>query len=185
MRFVPSALCVLLSGFGLVSCVDPVAPVKTSGGGELSENVADAKMPVLKSAYFEREWGKPNVSVKQDGSYILRYRQGTTLNFVLIHGLTSMQPVPANPPAWTDISEVPEGSASPPVSHSQSWKQAKILGQPVKWYKNDDGGGADFPCYKTVDFTLTAPNGRAGFYRVEVCADSPAKAENWIHRVSW
>jgi hypothetical protein len=182
MRFVPSALCVLLSGFGLVSCVDPVAPVKTGSGGEVSENLADAKMPLLRSAYFEREWGKPHVAVNGDGSYMLRYRQGTTLNYVFIHGLPSMEPVPANPPAWTEAHE--DESAAPPP-HEQSWKQTKILGQPVKWYKNDDGSGADFPCYKTVDFTLTAPDGRAGFYRVEVCTDSPTKAADWIHRVGW
>ena len=164
--------------------MDPVAPAR-AGGGKVSENPVDAKMPLLRSAYFEREWGKPHVAVHQDGSYLLRYRQGTTLNFVLIHGLTRMQPVPVNPPEWKDCYEDLEGATSPPASHSQSWKQAKILGQSVKWYKNDDGSGADFPCYKTVDFTLTAPDGRAGFYRVEVCADSPTKAADWIHRVSW
>ncbi len=142
-------------------------------------------MPVLRSTYFEREWGQPHLAVNPDGSYLLRYRQGTTLNFVIIRGLTNMKPVPANPPAWTGIYDDTDETTAAPPAHPQSWKETRILDQQVKWYKNDDGGGADFPCYKTVDFTLTAPNGRAGFYRIEVCAESPAKAADWIHRVSW
>lgn len=55
----------------------------------------------------------------------------------------------------------------------------------MKWYQSAGDSGADFPSYETVDFTLTAPDGRTGHYRVEVSTDSPLKAADWIKRVNW
>lgn len=142
-------------------------------------------MPVLRSESLEKAWGKPDVSVKRDGTYQLRYRQGTTLNFVMVRSLVRMEPTPAHPPDWEEAYSDPEGIRPAPAPHHQSWKLARILGQSVKWYQNDGGSGADFPSYKTVDFPLTAPDGRKGIYQVEICTDSPAKASGWLQRLSW
>jgi hypothetical protein len=113
----------------------------------------------------------------------LRYRQGTTLNFVIINGLTKMEPGPATPPDWEEATGDPEMGA--PAAHTQAWRHTSILGKPVKWYQTDGGGGADFPGYQTEDFSLTAPDGRTGFYRITVCSDSESKTTDWIHRVGW
>ena len=170
MRFVIPALCVFVPGFCLMSCAPALSSVK---------------VPVLRSEYFERNWGKPDVEIRPDGGYSLRYRQGTTLNFVMIHGLTSMQPPPTSPPDWVEASEDPEGTRPAPAVHRQSWGRVDILNVPVKWYQADGGSGADFPCYKTVDFALTAPNDRAGFYRIEICAETAPLAACWFERVNW
>lgn len=142
-------------------------------------------MPVLRSAWFEKQWGKPHAEVMDDGTYRLRYRQGTTLNFVIISSLVKMEATPENPPDWEEDNDDPEGTTPAPAPHKQAWKHTTILGTPVKWYQADGGSGADFPGYRTVDFSLTAPDGRTGFYHIEVCADSGSKAAAWINHVGW
>lgn len=127
----------------------------------------------------------PDIEVKNDGTYRLRYQQEKTLNFFIIESLTSAKSTPETPPDWNDADGDPMGTQPAPVAHKQSWKQTTILGKPVKWYQHDGGGGADFPAYETVDFSLTAADGRTGFYRIEVCTDSTRKAADWIHRVGW
>lgn len=102
------------------------------------------------------------------------------MNYVFIYGLTHSKPTPVNPPDWFD-----EGMGNPTPPHKQSWQVANISGKPVKWYQADGGSGADFPSYKTVDFSLTAPDGRVGNYRIEVSSDSKKKAADWIRRVNW
>lgn len=142
-------------------------------------------MPVLRSGYFEKNWSQPNVDVMADGTYQLRYRQGTTLNFVIIRSLAKIEPSPATPPDWEEPHEDPEGTTPAPAPHQQSWKHTSIVGKPVKWYQEDGGSGADFPGYRTEDFSLTSPDGRTGCYRISVCSDTESKAAGWIHRVGW
>lgn len=164
----------------LVSCVDPKPPT-ASEVRETSGDLAEAKVPVLRSAYLEKNWGLPQITTYSDGSYRMRFRQGNTLNYVFIHGLVKPSATPNQPP---DVEEY-VAIDGPAKLTKQSWRSAVILGSSVKWYQNDTGGGADFPCYKTVDFALTAPDGRKGHYRIEVCADSEAKAAQWIRKVNW
>lgn len=180
MRLIP-ILGLSLATLFLLGCAD-----SGTGGTSSAATVKDlssVKMPVLRSAYLENAWGAPYVSVENDGTYLLRYRQGDTLNMVIIRSLTKLTPAPEKAPDWEEGSGDPAGPA--PVKHSQSWMRTTILGKTVKWYQNDGGGGADFPAYRTVDFALTAPDGRSGFYSIEVCSDSKSKAANWINQVSW
>lgn len=163
------------------ACAPPVQPATRPS--VVSENLSDVRMPVLRSPYFEKNWGKPDIEVMSDGTYQLRYRQGTTLNFVMIRSLTKMEPTPANPPDWKEASENPDIIA--PTAHKQSWKHTNILGKPVKWYQRDGGGGADFPAYRTEDFSLTSPDGRTGYYRISVDSDAESKTADWINRVGW
>lgn len=167
----------------LVSCVDP-KPTSGSEVRETSGDLAEAKVPVLRSAYLEKNWGLPQITTFSDGSYRMRFRQGNTLNFVFIHGLVNPSATPSQAPDVEDYGPVMEGGAEPKRT-KQQWRTADVLGHPVKWYQHDTGGGADFPCYKTVDFALTAPDGRKGHYRIEVCADSETKAAQWIRKVNW
>jgi hypothetical protein len=173
---------VISSALILAACGPTSAP---SGSQPLliSENLADARTPVLRGAYFEKNWGKPDVEVMSDGTYQLRYRQGTSLNHLMVRSLTKPEPTPATAPDWVDPNEGPEGPD--PITHRQAWRHTTILGKPVKWYQKDNGGGADFPAYRTEDFALTAPDGRTGFYRIIVFSDSESKVADWIPRVGW
>ncbi len=156
------------------------APRKSPGAVEIGTDVSAVKMPVLRSAYFEKQWGKPDVVAYSDGSYRMRFRQGTTLNYFFIYGCTSAQPVPKTPPEWSA-----DGAGEAMPSHKQEWQMAKILGKAVKWYQADGGSGADFPSYQTVDFSMTAPDGRVGIYRIIASSTSKKSAGDWIARVNW
>jgi hypothetical protein len=173
------ALCMLAA-----SCTDP-ALLPQGESRTTSSDLSSVKIPVLRSPYCEKNWGAPEIQVEEDGGYFLRYRQGTSLNYVFIYGLVKPEPVPATPPDWKEESFNDATGFPTIIPHKQSWRETTILGKPVKWYQNDSGGGADFPCYKTVDFSLTAPDGRIGHYRVSVCSDTEAKAADWIKRVDW
>lgn len=146
-------------------------------------DVAQSTIPVLRSSYLEENWGKPTVGRLEDGGWRLTYRQGTTLNFVSIYSMTSGSPAPATPPTWEEASGDPFGPAAP--IHSQKWRNATIVGKKVKWYKSDDGGGADFPSYKTVDFSAASPKGGRGHYRIQISTDVEKKAAEWFPRVNW
>ncbi|MES2440856.1 MAG: hypothetical protein V4584_17450 [Verrucomicrobiota bacterium] len=169
--------------FCLPGCVTPAS--RPDRPSVVSGDLAEVRMPVLRSNHFEKQWGKPDVEVMDDGTYRLRYRQGGSLNFVIIESVKEMEATPANPPDWEEPNPDPEGTTPAPPAHKQSWKHTSILGKPVKWYQADGGSGADFPGYRTVDFQLTAPDGRSGFYHIEVCSDSALKAADRIHRVGW
>lgn len=172
-----------LAAIALVSCTVPT-PADRSAAIETGSDLTTVKIPVLRSPWLESRWGAPQVATRADGGYRLTYRQGTSLNYVFIHGVMKPSPVPDTAPDMQEDSFAHNGE---PVSthHKQSWRQATVLGKGVKWYQNDAGGGADFPCYKTVDFPLTAPDGRSGHYRIEVCTDEESKAAEWITKVSW
>lgn len=172
------------TALALASCTTPASnsviesAVQTK---QVSSDLKDAKIPILRSSYFEKIWGAPDVAVFNDGTYLLSFRQGISLNYVIIQGLLEATQAPATPPGWSE--KDPTGEAAP--RHKQSWRLTNILGSPVGWYQSDGGRGADFPTYETVDFSLTAPDGRTGHYRVRVSSDSSAKAEDWIRRVNW
>lgn len=168
----------------LCSCTDP-STLRQGETPTISGNLSSVKIPVLHSPYFEKNWGSPEIQTTEDGGYFLRYRQGTSLNYVFIHGLVKSKPAPATPPDWKEESFNDATGFPTLIRHKQAWRETTILGKPVKWYQNDSGGGADFPCYKTVDFALTTSDGRTGHYRVEVCSDTDDKAADWIKRVDW
>jgi hypothetical protein len=173
----------LATGLVLASCTTPASNTaigSTVQREQVSSDLKDAKVPILRSSYFEKNWGAPDVAVFNDGTYRLRFRQGTSLNYVIIHGLLKATPAPATPPDWSD-----EDLERTPPSHKQSWRLTNILGRRVRWYQSAGGSGADFPSYETVDFSLTTPDGRTGHYRIEVSSDSLLKAEDWIKRVDW
>ena len=180
---------VLSIGILTASCTSPVTPevpaVQSSEPREAGGDLSQAKIPVLRSSYFEKNWGLPDITTFTDGGYCLRFRQGTSLNYVFIYGLVDPKPVPAVPPDWSEESFNDQTGFPTLIYHKQPWRQTSILGTPVKWYQNDSGGGADFPCYKTVDFALTAPTGKTGHYRIVICSDTSQKAADWIKRVNW
>ena len=177
----------LLSGIALMLTLSACTPTTPGSGGPdiISNNLSEVKMPVLRSAWCESHWGKPVTEVMDDGTYQLRYRLSTALNFLIIESLAQMKTAPTSPPDWEEPHDDPEGTTPAPPAHKQSWRHTTILGQPVKWYQADGGSGADFPAYRTVDFQLTAADGRTGFYHITVCSDLETKAADWIHRVGW
>ncbi|MGC4013525.1 MAG: hypothetical protein QM755_03250 [Luteolibacter sp.] len=184
MKFLPPALAFCL----LASCSSPpenFVPRLASldGGTSTTTDLTGAKIPILRSTYFEQAWGAPVIQKMTDGGWKLRYRKGNTLNFVTICSMSSGERAPVVPPQWDEATGDPMSPGTP--SHSQKWRSSIILGQQVRWYQVDGGTGADFPRYKTVDFQATGPDGRSGWYRVEVEATRDAEVMDWINRVNW
>jgi|GEM_PF-3381601 len=174
---------------GAISCSTPaVAPAPsttTSEPEETTVDLANAKVPVVRSAYAEKNWGLPQITIYQDGGYRLIYRQGKTLNYLFIHGMLEGEAAPATAPPWSEESFDDKTGYPKMIRHPQEWQTSTILGKSVKWYQNDGGGGADFPLYKTVDFPAKSPDGRVGYYRIEVATTSTARAADLIKRVNW
>ncbi|MFT3991436.1 MAG: hypothetical protein QM680_08490 [Luteolibacter sp.] len=185
-KFIPFSCAAIVVSSLLPSCSteSPASLPAVEKTVEQPADLSSAKVPALRSAWLDRNWGAPEVRIDDDGGYRLRYRQGTTLNFVFIYGLVRAEPVPAKPKDWEEETHDP-GELPGLRYHKQSWRTVSVLGKSVKWYQNDGGSGADFPCYKTVDFALTAPDGRKGFYRIEVCATTAAEAATLMRKASW
>ncbi len=142
-------------------------------------------VPVLKSDIFEKTWITQHQGPRNNGGHEITYRRGTSLNMVMISSMPKAEPVPATPPP---VKYVVEDASSPygaTRERPQAWRHATILGQSVKWFQVDEGGGADFPAYETVVFPLIHPDGRKGYYRIRVLAESAALAEQWIPQVNW
>lgn len=178
----------IVLGCLVVSCSSPppdfVPRLSSLDKGESTvADFAGSKVPVLRSEYFEKAWGAPQIQRLADGGWRLRYRKGDTLNFVSVCSLTKGERAPVVPPRWEEASGDPMGPAAP--SHTQPWRSSIILSQPVRWYQADGGSGADFPTYKTVDFQATAPDGRSGWYRVEVQSTRDTEVADQIKRVNW
>lgn len=187
--FAAAVLAVLLA-----SCATKPAAQQEPSPDVVKHNATPAdlaalKIPVLRSAWAEKNWGKPDdIQIRTDGGYMLRYRKGTSLNFLSIEGSPVAKTNPASPPSWQEEVYVGEGNPSggpSVVDHPQNWRVTTLLGKTVEWYQNDGGGGADFPQYRTVYFPATAPDGRTGWYRLRVDADSAANAAKWIDKAGW
>ena len=178
LRF--GSLVVALGIFTLSPVAEAKPGQKPSKSQEGSKAPSAAKMPMLRSAHFEKQWGAPDLAILEDGGYRMRFRQGTTLNYFFIYGLTRAKAAPKTPPAWHE-----DDLGKPTPEHKQEWQTATILGKTVKWYQADGGSGADFPSFQTVDFSLTAPDGRVGYYRIVANCTSKKDAADWIQRVNW
>lgn len=77
-------------------------PVLAGQGGGHHGGLRGAKIPVLRSEYFEKAWGAPQIQRLPDGGWRLRYRKGDTLNFVSVCSMTRGERAPVVPPRWEE-----------------------------------------------------------------------------------
>lgn len=145
-----------------------------------------ASVPILKSDYFEQHWKLESQGTTRDGGHQIVYRNGTSLNMVIIESMPkASSPVPSTPPPIRFTVEDPNEPYGALRERPQPWRNTTILGQSVRWFQVDEGSGADFPAYETVVFPLTHPDGRKGFYRIRVLAENADSAQRWISKVNW
>jgi len=147
----------------------------TPAGGPTGRDV-----PILKSDHLEKSWGNARVDALENGGHIATYRNPqTSLNLVIIESLPNAERVPRTaPPVQYQADFVTR-------TRPQQWRETTILGQTVKWFQVDEGGGADWPAFETVVFPLTHPDGRTGHYRIRVMADQPEAAAKLFPQVNW
>ena len=142
-------------------------------------------VPLLESDFFAQNWKIQSQRPTRNGGHQIIYRQGTSLNMVMVESLPGAVPVPAIPPPVRFAVEAPGEPHGAVRERPQPWRTTTILGHPVRWFQVDEGSGADFPAYETVVFPLTHPDGRSGYYRVRVLAEDAASAAKWISKVNW
>ena len=108
--------------------------------------VAQLAVSFLHSPVLEARWGAPVLTVVEDGSYVLIYRNSKAKSadeFLKVVG--TRRP----------LSVLKGYSASPKRDGTVT-----VLGQRVDYY----GNGNETPAWQSVAFALTAPDGRAGNY---------------------
>jgi hypothetical protein len=102
--------------------------------------------------------------VEEDG---IRYVDpASRLNDMLIRKVGGPGPVMIEPPLVQTMAEGDPAQQKKP--YKQKWRHTLIAGQPVRWYQNDEGSGADFPMFKTENFAITTSRGTTEYYQVLV-----------------
>ena len=140
---------VLLPILLLTSCVDP--------GSSAASGPVSLKQPSLAANWTARE--------ESDG---VRYTDPkSSLVFLYIRKMSGPGPAMTTPPLIQQMysGETPQ----PPPGKPQAWKYTQILGQNVRWYQQDMGGGADFPGFATEVFPVSNAKGQREYYKIIVC----------------
>lgn len=152
----------------LTSCVDP--------GTSAVSGPVSLKQPSLAARWTVQE--------ESDG---VRYTDPkSSLVFLYIRKMSGPGPAMATPPLIQQMysGETPQ----PPPGKPQSWKYTQILGQNVRWYQQDMGGGADFPGFATEVFPVTNAKGQREYYKIIVCHGMGpgyvSQIDSWLRGVS-
>lgn len=152
----------------LTACVD-------SGSSAVSGPVS-LQQPSLAARWTSRE--------ESDG---VRYTDpNSSLTFFFIRKVSGPGPVMSQPPLIKQMysGETPQ----PPPGKPQVWKYTNILGQPVRWYQQDMGGGADFPGFATEVFAVTNAQGKREYYEIIIChgmgANYVSQIDFWLRGVT-
>ncbi|MGJ8725616.1 MAG: hypothetical protein ACSHYB_13740 [Roseibacillus sp.] len=140
-----------------------------------TKSLSAIKVPILKSTYLEKRWGKPSISTSSDGLYRLYYDdpESSFDNFTIIG---SSEPL------------VTFGDTPPPISGMgtsipQEWKTTTIMNQNVNYFVETSGGN-NGEMWATEAFTRTSPDGRVGYYRLQT-EFNDLDAPDRFSEVSW
>ncbi|MDQ8189258.1 hypothetical protein [Roseibacillus persicicus] len=131
---------------------------------ELRESLQEAKsltaikVPILKSSLLEKKWGKPEIYTSPEGLYRLYYNdpESSFDNFTITGSPEPLLTFGETPP--------PMGGMGP--STPQEWQSTRIMGQEVKYFIETSGGN-NGEMWATEAFSLTSPDGRVGYYRLQ------------------
>ncbi|MCW1925964.1 hypothetical protein OKA05_25620 [Luteolibacter arcticus] len=187
---------------GAVSCVLAMAGC---GGGRIEkwENANSARhgmlkpgadllgvtVPVLRARGLEQVWGAPKIQRDGEGGYCLTYSDPRTpFTRLIIHGMAEPLPKLSSPPKLGGEDMRNNNTlAGDQREREQEWRTVTVLEEKVRWYQESAGGGADGAYFSTEGFTLKAPDGRKGHYRLvaENGGNAAEAVARWFSSVSF
>ncbi len=143
-------------------------------------------VPVLRSKGLEQVWGAPKIQRDGEGGYCLTYADPKR-PFVrlIVHGMAEPLPKLSSPPLLAG--EEMRNNTLAGYQREQEWRSVSVLGEKVRWYQESASGGADGSYFSTEGFSLKAPDGRKGHYRlVAEHGDNAAEdVTRWFGSVSF
>jgi hypothetical protein len=137
---------------------------KRNSGLVRAADLSGVSIPIVAST-LEESWGKPAIEVSTEGAYRLTYANpAKPFDRLMIHGFPKpLPPAPANPP---DISGQDMINGELTATHTpQVWKTSSVKGNPIRWYQESEGGGADGAYFATEGIMLKSIDFRTGYYR--------------------
>lgn len=143
-------------------------------------------VPVLRARGLEQVWGEPKIQRDGEGGYCLTYADPRKpFTRLMIHGMAEPLPKLSSPPKLAG--EDMRNNTLAGYEREQEWRTATIAEEEVRWFQESASGGADGAHFSTEGFTLKAPDGRKGHYRlVAENGDEGAEAvARWFGSVSF
>lgn len=140
---------------------------RTMDGLETVPSLGERTIPVLSAPALAKSWGAPTLEASPSGGYRISYKHPSKpFERLVIYGSPKPFPALATPP---DLSyETMVNDELTALTKPQSFRSTSILGKPVRWFVESEGGGADGVYSTTEGFSLTAPDGRTGHYRIVI-----------------
>ena len=142
---------------------------KATGARDLSlqgsSDLLGVTVPVLRSHGLERVWGAPKIQRDGKGGYLLTYADPNRSSArLMIHGMAEPLPKLSSPPVVGGDRMVNDTLAG--REKKQEWREVSILGEEIRWFQESAGGGAEGAYFSTEGFSLKAPDGRKGYFRL-------------------
>lgn len=127
-------------------------------------------IPMMESPELERRWGKPKALVGPKGGYGLRYEdpKRSGVHVTIFGSPKSYSVAGAVPPPYTDLQVDRQTGTVNPVEVVQSWRVARVAGQPIRYCITEGGTTAGPLQYSTETIRIKAPDGRSASYRVRM-----------------
>ncbi len=157
-----------------------------SGTLEDAPDLNGATVPVLRAKGLEQVWGEPKIKSDGQGGYLLTYADPKKpFTRLMIHGMIKPLPKLSKPPLMGGEEMVRDTLTG--YRRPQEWRKLSILGEQVRWFQESASSGADGAYFSTEGFTLKAPDGRKGYYRLQAEHGDDASAEvaRWFGSVSF
>jgi len=133
-----------------------------------SPTLAGVNLPILRSPILEKRWGKPEITILENGGYYLHYSKPRDsfegLSIYASPGtLDSDAPTP---PSYRDIGFDEKKKQPTTITVKQDWDTVDIAGRPTHVYTDSPGSGADALQLSTVTFPVSRPGKPATSYRI-------------------
>lgn len=143
-------------------------------------------VPVLRSRGLEQVWGAPKIQRDGEGGYCLTYADPKRpFARLMIHGMAEPLPKLSTPPKLGG--EEMHNNTLTGFEREQEWRTVTVVEEKVRWYQESAADGADGAYFSTEGFTLKAPDGRKGHYRLvaENGGDGAEAVARWFGSVSF
>jgi hypothetical protein len=166
-----------------VDVLEPRPYFMSDAPGSLDE----VRVPVAQSRILEVRWGKPELSVLSDGSYLLKYQQDESgFERLLVIGSPAIFGTAASPPSYMEQIYDEEAREPKLVEQQPEWVVGNALGRSVRYAMSSAGSGADPQEFATETFRASAPDGRSGSYRIFASSNiGQSTAASYLATVTW